>query len=605
MCSALDLPWSPVVSATDSSEYGYGVCERKLDVPLISRTARTCEQWRFAVEGAVKARANALKLDPNCDCPPDTELYQEARVHERNFEEVHPYILRPADWHVVFKGEWQHQENILRTEGRALVSGVRHHLRCRRFAGCRHLYLVDNLALALACCKGRGSSHLSNRTCQQLCALALVGDCKFYVRWIHQNAIVPIVLQGARLSSAVSLMLRLVSSQSVSRVSAPPLLAPGMASFSRTLKAKAKPSLSSAPGSKRTAAEAGMVDTFATLSGAQSVLEKNKVRTTATQQRYEMSLNTFLLWCQTYFHMCRDWDALLTGYLNELFAQGQDLSAAEYTFAAFRFRFPEFGKYGSLKLPRTLQALEGYRNLAPPRMRLPTPRIAFAAIVGLLLAKGLIAMAVGLLLQWDLLLRPGELVNLKPHQVVQPAPLPGLPSWGVVLHSNLHAEDTGGPSKTNVFNESLLLSPAMNYLLPALQALLKTRASAVFLFPFTCVQLGAEFKKAVSYLHLDGLQLTLYGNRHGAASHLRLQGVDLKEIKQRGRWLADSSVKRYEKATLAQQAVHQVPLQVQLYGTFVESRLASAQTLLAAAIRHPESTAPAQVRNLFKPLPEL
>ena len=184
MCSALDLPWSAVVSATDSSEYGYGVCERKLDVPLISRTARTCEQWRFAVEGAVKARANALKLDPNCDCPPDTELYQEARVHERNFEEVHPYILRPADWHVVFKGEWQHQENILRTEGRALVSGVRHHLRCRRFAGCRHLYLVDNLALALACCKGRGSSHLSNRTCQQLCALALVGDCKFYVRWI-------------------------------------------------------------------------------------------------------------------------------------------------------------------------------------------------------------------------------------------------------------------------------------------------------------------------------------------------------------------------------------------------------------------------------------
>ena len=65
-----------------------------------------------------------------------------------------------------------------------MLSGVRHLLRCRRHAGHRHVLLVDNLALALACAKGRGSTSLTNRTCQQLCALALTSDSTFHVRWI-------------------------------------------------------------------------------------------------------------------------------------------------------------------------------------------------------------------------------------------------------------------------------------------------------------------------------------------------------------------------------------------------------------------------------------
>ena len=182
ICASLDLPWSPTVIATDSSEVGYGVCERQLESIEVACVGRSCEHWRYSVEGAIKARAHAFGEDTEQLDPGDH--YECARVRDADFKEVGAKVLDPGSWHVVFSGEWQHHENILRTEGRAMLSGARHLLRCRRHAGQRHLLLVDNLALALACAKGRGSSSLTNRTCQQLCALALASDSKFHVRWI-------------------------------------------------------------------------------------------------------------------------------------------------------------------------------------------------------------------------------------------------------------------------------------------------------------------------------------------------------------------------------------------------------------------------------------
>ena len=92
--------------------------------------------------------------------------------------------------------------------------------------------------------------------------------------------------------------------------------------------------------------------------------------------------------------------------------------------------------------------------------------VAFAAVVGVFLAKCLVEMALALLLQWDLLLRPRELVSLRAQQVVRPAELATMRSWGVIL-----APSDGGsnePSKTNAFDESILLSSKINHLLPCL-----------------------------------------------------------------------------------------------------------------------------------------
>ncbi|CAE7427144.1 DEK1, partial [Symbiodinium sp. CCMP2592] len=530
MSTPFDLPWSTTVLATDSSEVGYGVCAREVCSKLVTATARTSEKWRYAVEGAVKARASALGLDPGGSH--EGSLHDEcARVVQAEFKEVCPSILDPSKWHVLFRGAWTYSENILRTEGRAMLSGVRHLLRTRRCAGQRYLLLVDNLSLALACCKGRGGSMLANSTCRQLAALSLAGNCKFHVRWI-----------------------------------------PSERTLQLTVPAHAPAKLR---GEKRRLTGPPNQGTAATLAGTPSHLELHKVRRTATQDRYNTTVNAFLQWCLAYFHLSQDWDRLLTAYINELFAQEADVSAAEYVFASFRYR--------------TIQALEGFRNLAPPKMRLPTPRVAFAAVVGVFLARSLVEMALALLLQWDLLLRPGELVGLRPQQIVRPADLAAMRSWGVIL-----APSDGGssePSKTNAFDESILLSPRINHLLPSLAALLLRRQQSHFLFPFTCSQLADEFKQAMEVLSLQGLNATLYGNRHGAASGLRLEGVPLAEIKRRGRWLADSSVKRYEKATVAQQQVHKIPIPVQIYGAFVEQELVRSAGLMEQALKGPSRPA--------------
>ncbi|CAE7199591.1 unnamed protein product, partial [Symbiodinium natans] len=584
MTANLSMPWDATLTATDSSEVGYGVCERTADPAAVAGTARCSEAWRFSVEGCIKARESALGLDESGDGLPDLLQHECARTCERDFREVHPNLLDASEWHIVFSGAWDFTENILRTEGRALVSGIRHKLRCRRSLGKRHVCLVDNLALALAVTKGRGRSQLSNRTCQELCALALAADCKFTTRWVPSER---------NCADKPSRFPRLCPLKDFE-------LACGCARGSVTCASRPGELPSDGHGLRDPGAEPAWVVATADYStGRQAKPADAPFSCRHRADRYAAVLQTFMQWSRAHQDMSSSWDALLTAYINELYAEGANVSAAEYVFAAFRHHFPSHGKHGGNPMPRSIQALEGYRLLAPPQMRLPTPRIAFVAVVGWFLVKMMVAMAVALLLQWDLLLRPGELIGMSPSQLVPPTDLASMRRWGVVLAPST----LGEASKTNVFDDSVLLSHDLEFLLPALGALLKTRAGAVNLFPFTCAQLAAEFKKGAAALGLDHLGLTLYGNRHGGASEMRLKGMPLSEIKRRGRWATDTSLRRYEKATLAQQQVHKVPGATQLYGSFVESRLRSATHLMSAALSQTGDGALTALSNHFLPLP--
>lgn len=104
MCTSLDLPWSPTVMATDSSEVGYGVCERQLECGEVANIGRICGQWCYAVEGAIRARAHAL--GESAESSQDDFHYDCARVRDADFREVGADVLDPAPWHVVFSGEW-------------------------------------------------------------------------------------------------------------------------------------------------------------------------------------------------------------------------------------------------------------------------------------------------------------------------------------------------------------------------------------------------------------------------------------------------------------------------------------------------------------------
>eukprot|EP00959_Pyramimonas_sp_CCMP1952_P030721 643793-Pyramimonas_sp.AAC.1 len=72
----------------------------------------------------------------------------------------------------------------MRTEGRAVILAVRHHLR-RVSAQCHRLAVMcDNLSVVLALGKGRSSSPHLMRTCREMLALSLLGNVVVTVRWI-------------------------------------------------------------------------------------------------------------------------------------------------------------------------------------------------------------------------------------------------------------------------------------------------------------------------------------------------------------------------------------------------------------------------------------
>ena len=349
-----------------------------------------------------------------------------------------------------------------------MVSGIRHKLRSRRSLGGRHLFLVDNLSLALACTKGRGERPFGKQDLQAVVCTCIGRQHSLFLS------------DGSRLKGIVLISLLVLlccpryRKHSLQRPSPSHRDGVGGEGFAADDGCR-----STEPGVQKTSPAAPaqtMEATAATPAGAPSVLEVNEERKVVTQERYRRLVGAFLQWCSVYLIMTSDWDTLLPAYLNELFAQGQDVSAAEYMYAAFRFRFPEYGKNGGNWLPRKcVSRLQGSPSLQ---------------------SSGLSTVGAGSLLQWDLLVRPGELVGLQPRQMVQPARLAGMNSWGVILAPS--DGESSNPSKTNVFDESIHLSPQVAYILPGLEALMKQRQVETLFLAVNSTRSSSQFASASS-----------------------------------------------------------------------------------------------------------
>ena len=54
------LPCNQTVATSDSSDLGFAVLERSVDIDVVQSWGRECERWRFETEEAVSARKLAL-----------------------------------------------------------------------------------------------------------------------------------------------------------------------------------------------------------------------------------------------------------------------------------------------------------------------------------------------------------------------------------------------------------------------------------------------------------------------------------------------------------------------------------------------------------------
>ena len=253
-------------------------------------------------------------------------------------------------------------------------------------------------------------------------------------------------------------------------------------------------------------------------------------------------------------------------------------------------------------LPRATQALEGYRNLAPPPMRLPTPWAAFIAIIGAMLAKKLVIMVLGLLMQWDLLCEGGG--DGEPYSRAV-----GTPSWySRHVPVGCYHRPVGRWKWRPKQDQRLRRGhhPISPHGLS--DECHRPTAEQQDELP---IALSLHLHPTRRAVQASGLRRErgppggdpLWEPPRRGHSDMRLRGMGIAEIKRRGRWMADSSLRRYEKATVAQQQYLKVPARTRMYASFVE-QLSTLGPLLSRSIQQPSLDNLERVRQAVLPLPD-
>ena len=235
-------------------------------------------------------------------------------------------------------------------------------------------------------------------------------------------------------------------------------------------------------------------------------------------------------------------DGVLADYCDDLFLAGQSAAVGEKTIAALEY----FNLELKGKLIHAKRALKGWRKLAPPRSRLPLPRPLAMGIAMVMLTKGLREMALKLLLDFDCYLRPSESLDVLGKHIVAPVAGTGkqYQKFSVVIRD----QDMGLPDKTGIFDNTLHLDHPLTskWLGPALLQLAKAKGKDAPVFSFKMDKFREQYQRAGSLLGVPHLHT--YQLRHGGASDdLNSQTRDFNQVRERGRWRTDASVRRYAK----------------------------------------------------------
>jgi len=241
-------------------------------------------------------------------------------------------------------------------------------------------------------------------------------------------------------------------------------------------------------------------------------------------------------------------DMEMSQYLDELYKKGEDLSTGSYALAALTFFHPQLK--GKEMMPLSLQGLRGWRRLCPPRSRMPVPYEVVALLSVVALERGLWEVAIVMLLNFFLYLRPAEYQRLRVCDIVRPARRShqALQFWGVLLNPT----ELGVPSKTSQWDEALNLDlkihaplgPAMNKVLR-----LQNRPKQDLAFSVKSTEVNNFMMEVWEDLGLKELgKPHLYRLRHGGATHEIANKLrQTTEVQLRGRWQSIRSLKNYEK----------------------------------------------------------
>eukprot|EP00435_Cladocopium_sp_Y103_P031708 s3161_g8.t1 len=280
-----------------------------------------------------------------------------------------------------------------------------------------------------------------------------------------------------------------------------------------------------------------------------TVLEERSI-SNEVQYQYTSHLDRFKSFCraQGIAWPPSKCDEVLADFLDLEFLDGKASTEGEKVVAAIEFNLLHWRG----QLVRSRRALKGWRKERPAGSRLPLPRLVCYGMAMVLCARNKKLEALKLLLDHDTYLRPGESIDLKGRDIVIPVRGAGkqYQHYAVIVRNSLD----GQPDKIGVYDNTVLLnSKGREFIGKLLHQRVKSLKSAEdLLFPFTAAKYKEAFTQSGEALGIPGLHP--YQTRHGgAAEDLNGGERDHAQVKARGRWMTDTSVRRYTKTGKIQQ----------------------------------------------------
>ena len=552
LCSVdIKRSWSSNMSASDASLSGVAICSRELSVSEVARHGRVRETWRYVTGNPVKPREIALQhgdpfSDPNTVKP---LTQQRSDPYELNFDfpEIEKEIMQQDSWSNDFAIHTQHPEHITLLEGRSVVAAMRHKLRSSSQFGFKHLRVTDNMSVVLLCSKGRSSTFGMLRVCRRLACLLLATDSFLQVRWV------PSELNVADKASRQWEHLR----QHV--VSARP--GPKAQEFGTSTTWNSAACASRRPQAKQDQESWKEVEPHQRGKTAGEKPDKAATQRSCQIQGTNIpgedgsvtacggglsQANARLL---SVPESPQDQQDMLEEQHDEV---RRGLQLLHESHVRSRLRACRRNKIPSSRV-RHVPRLWAQAHISP-RETFTAGLAVIAAVVMRMLTQGHCQAAAAVLLCFTAYLRPGEMLGLRRTDLVRP--MPTQRHWSLLLHP---AERQ---SKVGRADDNILLDAP---LIPWLgEALSKLQSPDIFLINLTYFELVQIWRKTLKEVGLPQDHAVLYRLRQSGPSHDRFYKLrPLAEVKQRGRWIADTTVRRYESHARLNQEFNELPKTVQ------------------------------------------
>lgn len=184
--------WNTLVSSSDASLTGYGVCHAEWDRKQVADTGRVLERSRFKRSSGHSARESALhaagfsfqegkweKVVGSID-----SLRAAGWELQQDFPEVPSAGLRRELWQPKMWGTWKFHENILVLEARTVLLSLKRIALTTFGHDLRQLLLCDNMSVVLSFERCRSKNFKLLRIIREFSAFCMARNIHVAIRWV-------------------------------------------------------------------------------------------------------------------------------------------------------------------------------------------------------------------------------------------------------------------------------------------------------------------------------------------------------------------------------------------------------------------------------------